>query len=261
VKVYTRAKNAYIGWCSNAHRNPKDDNTIREYEALMMSKYKPNTLTARFVALNWWLQYVGMKDIRFRIPKTTVPENPRLIAPDEYARLLKAVSASGDLKLEVLVRLCHDSAWRPSDVGLIEPRHVNMAEGFIEKRSLKTRFTARAYLHPDTIPLLEAYLSGEAPAHYLFETRTGKPADRYWVEKEIHRAGKMADMGDLTPRVFRRTFATTNQCDTADALIQGGWSDSRTYFRTYRRSVPERHKAGVMRTWGVQDEDEPPGYG
>ena len=103
--------------------------------------------------------------------------------------------------------------------------------------------------------------TGEAPTRYLFEIRAGKPADRYWVKTQVRRVGLMAGLTGITPRTFRRSFATQFVGDTADLLTHGGWGDSRTLFRTYRRSVPSRHKDAVMRTWGVQDEDEPLGYG
>jgi site-specific recombinase XerD len=56
--------------------------------------------------------------------------------------------------------------------------------------------------------LLQAYLEGQAPRLFLFQTPTGKAWDRRAVERRVRAWGVLAEVPQCTPHRFRHTYAT-----------------------------------------------------
>jgi len=58
--------------------------------------------------------------------------------------------------------------------------------------------------------LLHAYLEGQRPRLFLFETRTGKAWDRRAIERVVRGWGRLAEVeGKCNRHRFRHTYATT----------------------------------------------------
>lgn len=250
----------FRGWLGT---RPITSATVQEYATVLGKTYAPNSLTPIMVGLNYGLAWsgakVGEEPLRFRIPPREISMNARLVEDVEYAALLKAGKTRED---QLLVRLLRESGWRPSDLMGLEVSHVNLREGILEKVSQKTRVLAQAILTPETADLLDVHLKTAKPMRFVFERSPGVGFTRTYPNAVLGRLAQSAGLAaGISPRTFRRTLATRFEGDLKDLMVQGGWAEPKTVLTHYRRSIDERRRAAVYKTFNVPAEDpDVPGY-
>lgn len=259
VRRYVHVVNVFRGWLGT---RPLDADAIQQYQAVLKTRHKPNSLTNMVTALNLYLKWKGT-DLRMRRPPKEYNPHPRTIADKEYRELVAQIA---DPMERLAVRLSHDTGWSPSDVAAIRKADVDLADvAVVRKVRQKTRVAAEAVLEKETADELRAYLEANPESEYVFpgDRRKGRPhRNRTWVNAVLKRHG-----ATFTPRVFRSNLATVWPGDDIKGLMtQGGWTDPKTIFSHYRSNLRERQVGSFEAAMGRPAKDrEPddglPGYG
>ena len=132
---------------------------------------------------------------------------PTVLSPEEFRRFLAAVKNPKHLAILTLI---YSAGLRVSEVARLRPEDLDRDRGLLHVRGGKGQRDRPTLLSPIALTLVDAYLAGKSPGHWLFPgARPGRHLTTRTVQKITAAARKRAGITKtLTPHVLRHSFAT-----------------------------------------------------
>lgn len=255
LRRYLKEIHRFQGWLGSRTLSLE---AVHEYEDWLADNYAQNSRIVMAAAVNLFFAWKGV-DYRVRTPPKEIATNPRLVKDAEYRAILARIADPAE---RLIVRLLHDSFWRPSDLVTLRVSDIAEVDGvtLLRKVMKKAKVVASAIVETETAAELRAHIAGAGKTDLIFEIRVGTPRHRTWPNHVLAKHGA----GEISPRVFRRTGATSWDDDMKGLMVQGGWKDPKTILLHYRQNELERQLKSFERAVGRatdHSEDDVPGYG
>jgi integrase len=153
---------------------------------------------------------LGRADLAHQLARTHSPRKlPRVLAPDQVARLLEAAPGPG-LKYKAALSIAYGAGLRGGEVVMLRVGDIDSKRMLIRVEMGKGRKDRHAMLSPQLLELLRAWWSQCRSRGWLFPGRDPLlPITVRQLNRVCHMAAEAAGLGSwVTPHTLRHSFAT-----------------------------------------------------
>jgi len=214
------------------------------YRDGLMQKYKPQTVNGNISAINAFLTFCGLPDMRLKLLKVqrqVFLEEEKELSKEEYTRLLKAARCRGDERLYMLLMTLGSTGIRISELSFIT---VEAAESGRAQIHLKGK-NRTVILRKELRRQLLAYAKKQRiKSGHIFRTRSGRALDRSNICHDMKKLCEQAGVESckVFPHNLRHLFARVyygiekNLAHLADVLGHSQIETTRIYVAASART-------------------------
>lgn len=181
------------------------------YKEYLSNKYKPASTNSMLVALNHFLDVIGISECKVKLHKIqrkTFGDETKEITKEEYKRLLLAAKSKNNERLFVLLQTICSTGIRVSEHQYITVEALKNCKVCVNNKK-KIR---EIYISKELKKLLMDYCRrNNIKSGPIFITRNGKPLDRSNIWSDMKALCKEAniDSQKVFPHNLRHLFAIT----------------------------------------------------
>ena len=245
VEKYLRDVRAFARWLEG--REITKERTAAWKPHLVERGYAPASINAKLSAINAWLGFAGLPELRVKLLRTqrnAFIEERRELSGNEYKRLLAAAQDRNNLRLyHVMLTICS------TGIRVGELRYITLEAARAGRAEITLKGKTRVVLLPRELRgrLLRYAARCGIPGGPVFRTRSGKPLDRSNICHDMKRlcAQARVDAHKVFPHNLRHLFARSfyavdkNLAHLADVLGHSSVETTRMYVAASAR-VHER---------------------
>ncbi len=198
---------------------------LRRYQVhLTQSGAQPPKMNSSRVALRFFFSVsLGRANLAQQLTRIDYPRKlPRVLSPDDVARLLEAAPGPG-LKYKAALSVAYGSGLRAAEVSMLRVGDIDSKRMLIRVEQGKGRKDRHAMLSPQLLEVLRAWwLQCRSPG-WLFPGRDPLlPVTTRQLNRACHMAADVAGLGTwISPHTLRHSFAThLLECHTDVRVIQ-----------------------------------------
>jgi site-specific recombinase XerD len=152
----------------------------------------------------------GRAELAHQLARTHYPKKlPRVLSPDDVARLLEAAPGPG-LKYKAALSVAYGAGLRGGEVVMLRVGDIDSKRMLIRVEMGKGRKDRHAMLSPQLLELLRAWWLQARPQGWLFPGRDPvQPMTVRQLNRACHMAAGAAGLGSwVSPHTLRHSFAT-----------------------------------------------------
>jgi integrase/recombinase XerD len=172
---------------------------------------QPPKLNSQASALRFFFTItLGRADIAHQLARAHYPRKlPRVLTPEEVARLLEAAPGPG-LKYKAALSVAYGAGLRGGEVVMLRVGDIDSERMLIRVEMGKGRKDRHAMLSPQLLALLRAWWRQCRSRGWLFPGRDPlQPITTRQLNRVCHMAAEAAGLGSwVTPHTLRHSFAT-----------------------------------------------------
>ena len=209
AQKYVGAVTAFFEFLPEIKAVSKED--ALAWKAEISGKFAGNTVNVMISAVNRFFAFMSWVDIRvkqLKIQRLIFRDRDRELTKEEYARLLNAAKANGNLRLHYLMQTLASTGIRVSELRFITVEALRNGNATVDCKGKR-----RVILIPKNLrrKLLDYCKEANIASGSVFVTKNGKPLNRSNVWKELQRLCESAhvDRRKAFPHNFRHLFAVT----------------------------------------------------
>ena len=185
---------------------------VRRFQASQIEAgAQPPRMNTQASALRFFFTVtLGRVDLAHQLARTHYPRKlPRILSPDEVARLLEAAPGPG-LKYKAALSIAYGAGLRGGEVVMLRVSDIDSKRMLIRVEMGKGRKDRHAMLSPQLLELLRAWWLQARPQGWLFPGRDPLlPITTRQLNRVCHMAAEAAGLGSwVTPHTLRHSFAT-----------------------------------------------------
>ena len=207
IEKYSRDVRVFAAWLQG--REVSKERTVEWKEHLRAAGYAPVTINSMLVAVNQFLHFLGLDDMRvktLRIQRRMFRSRERELTREEYGRLVETAHTLGKVRLALLIETICATGIRVSEVKYITVEAIRSGRAEI---SLKGKI--RTILIPNKLcRKLRKYAGKQKIASgEIFLTRSGKGLSRRQIWAEMKGLCRKAGVAPskVFPHNLRHLFA------------------------------------------------------
>lgn len=216
--------------------------------------YHSQLISALRLFCSWILGH-RVEDLPLERPRRTT-RLPVVLSREELRRLLAAIR---NPKHVAILALAYASGLRVGEVVRLRPEDLDRERGLLLVRGGKGRKDRSTLLSGTALSLVDAYLEGVSPGHWLFPgARSGRPLTARSVQRVTAEARARAGITKpVTPHVLRHSFAThLLESGTDVRLIQELLGHANVRTTEIYTHVSQRHIRRIRSPLDEPDPDE-----
>lgn len=172
---------------------------------------QPPKLNTQASALRFFFAItLGRADLAHQLARTHYPKKlPRVLSPDDVARLLEAAPGPG-LKYKAALSVAYGAGLRGGEVVMLRVSDIDSKRMLIRVEMGKGRKDRHAMLSPQLLELLRAWWRQCRSKGWLFPGKDPLlPLTTRQLNRVCHMAAEAAGLGSwVTPHTLRHSFAT-----------------------------------------------------
>ncbi len=206
IKKYVREIKEFLCWLQEEEITKEK---LIYYRKILLDKHKPQTVNIKLSAINTFLKFAGMENIKVKFVKVqrqSFLDDSKELSEREYKRLLKAaLEARNERLYMIMVTLC-STGIRISELKYITTEAVKNGRANINMKG-KYRIII---LSKDLCNKLKEYIrKNKIREGCIFCTKSGKAMDRANIFHRMKKLCKRAnvDSRKVFPHNFRHLFA------------------------------------------------------
>src|SRR5262245_60638200 len=185
---------------------------LRRYQVhLTATGVRPPSINSSVSALRFFFGVtVGRAELARHLAHVHYPRQlPRVLAPEEVARLLEAAPGPG-LKYKAALSIAYGAGLRAAEVVMLRVSDIDSKRMLIRVEMGKGRKDRHAMLSPQLLELLRAWWLQCRSQGWLFPGRDPLlPVTTRQLNRVCHMAAEAAGLGSwVTPHTLRHSFAT-----------------------------------------------------
>ena len=184
---------------------------LLEWKETLIENYAPASVNAMLAAVNCFLRFCGLNDLRLRplkIQKALFLSEDRELTKAEYVRLVRAAEQAENERLSLVIQTICATGIRVSELRFITAEAVQRGRAEVSNKGKR-----RTVFLPDKLrKLLRAYLQKQKiTAGAVFVSKNGKPLDRSNIWRDMKALCESAGVepGKVFPHNLRHLFART----------------------------------------------------
>lgn len=216
---------------------------VINFKKELISKYAPKSVNSILAAVNGFLQWLGLVQLKvkpIKIQKEVYARAEKELSFNEYKKLVQAAEKNGDIKMSLIMQTICCSGIRVSELEFITVESIKNRRAYVNCKG-KTRMVI---LQKELCLCLKEYCKKQKiNIGSIFLNTKGKPVDRFYVWKKMKSLCKQA--GILSTKVFphnlrhlfARTFYKTHKDLSRLADLLGHSSVDTTKIYTVESSV------------------------
>lgn len=221
--------------------------SVLGYKELLKQNYAPASVNAAIAAVNSFLEYIGMRELKLKnvkIQRKVYADSGRELKREEYKSMLAA--AEGKPRLGMILQTLVSTGIRISELKFITTEAIERGTAEIDCKGKH-----RTVLIPQKLcRALKKYAKKmKIKAGSIFITKNGNPIDRSNLAKELKKLAEAAKVAKekVFPHNFRHLFARVFYSKYKDIVrladILGHSSINTT--RIYTRESGEVHRRQI----------------
>ena len=190
---------------------PISKGLLLEWKEDMIGQYAPASVNTKLAAVNSFLTFCGLNDLRLRklkIQKALFLSEDRELTKAEYIRLVKAAQRKENERLSLVIQTICATGIRVSELRFITAEAVQTGRAEVSNKGKR-----RSVFLPDKLRrLLKSYLQKQKiTAGAVFVSRTGKPLNRSNIWRDMKALCESAGVepAKVFPHNLRHLFART----------------------------------------------------
>lgn len=182
---------------------------LLKYRDGLMQKYKPQTVNGNISAINAFLDFCGLTDMRLKLLKVqrqVFLEEERELSKEEYTRLLVAARCRGDERLYLLLVTLGSTGIRISELCYITVEAAESGRAQIRLKGKNRTIILRRELRKQLL----AYAAKRGiESGLIFRTRSGRALDRSNICHDMKKlcAQAQVETCKVFPHNLRHLFA------------------------------------------------------
>lgn len=182
---------------------------LLKYRDGLMQKYKPQTVNGNISAINAFLDFCGLTDMRLKLLKVqrqVFLEEERELSKEEYTRLLVAARCRGDERLYLLLVTLGSTGIRISELCYITVEAAESGRAQIRLKGKNRTIILRRELRKQLL----AYAAKRGiESGFIFRTRSGRALDRSNICHDMKKlcAQAQVETCKVFPHNLRHLFA------------------------------------------------------
>jgi site-specific recombinase XerD len=185
---------------------------LRRFQAEEIARgAQPPKMNSQASALRFFLTVTcGRAELAHQLARTHYPKKlPRVLSPDDVARLLEAAPGPG-LKYKAALSVAYGAGLRGGEVVMLRVCDIDSKRMLIRVEMGKGRKDRHAMLSPQLLELLRAWWLQARPQGWLFPGRDPvQPMTVRQLNRACHMAAGAAGLGSwVSPHTLRHSFAT-----------------------------------------------------
>jgi site-specific recombinase XerD len=185
---------------------------IRRFQLAQVEQgAQPPKMNAQASALRFFFTVtLGRADLAHQLARTHYPRKlPRVLAPDEVARLIEAAPGPG-LKYKAALGIAYGAGLRGGEVVMLRVGDIDSKRMLIRVEMGKGRKDRHAMLSPQLLELLRAWWLQCRSRGWLFPGHDPlRPMSVRQLNRGCHMAAAAAGLGSwVSPHTLRHSFAT-----------------------------------------------------
>ncbi|MFM1936995.1 MAG: hypothetical protein RI990_1954 [Planctomycetota bacterium] len=185
---------------------------LRRFQAEEIARgARPPKMNSQASALRFFLTVTcGRAELAHQLARTHYPKKlPRVLSPDDVARLLEAAPGPG-LKYKAALSVAYGAGLRGGEVVMLRVGDIDSKRMLIRVEMGKGRKDRHAMLSPQLLELLRAWWLQARPQGWLFPGRDPvQPMTVRQLNRACHMAAGAAGLGSwVSPHTLRHSFAT-----------------------------------------------------
>lgn len=185
---------------------------LRRFQADEIARgAQPPKMNSQASALRFFLTVTcGRAELSHQLARTHYPKKlPRVLSPDDVARLLEAAPGPG-LKYKAALSVAYGAGLRGGEVVMLRVGDIESKRMLIRVEMGKGRKDRHAMLSPQLLELLRAWWLQARPQGWLFPGRDPlQPITVRQLNRACHMAAGAAGLGSwVSPHTLRHSFAT-----------------------------------------------------
>lgn len=185
---------------------------LRRFQADEIARgAQPPKMNSQASALRFFLTVTcGRAELAHQLARTHYPKKlPRVLSPDDVARLLEAAPGPG-LKYKAALSVAYGAGLRGGEVVMLRVGDIDSKRMLIRVEMGKGRKDRHAMLSPQLLELLRAWWLQARPQGWLFPGRDPlQPMTVRQLNRACHMAAGAAGLGSwVSPHTLRHSFAT-----------------------------------------------------
>lgn len=182
---------------------------LLKYRDGLMQKYKPQTVNGNISAINAFLDFCGLTDMRLKLLKVqrqVFLEEERELSKEEYTRLLVVARCRGDERLYLLLVTLGSTGIRISELCYITVEAAESGRAQIRLKGKNRTIILRRELRKQLL----AYAAKRGiESGFIFRTRSGRALDRSNICHDMKKlcAQAQVETCKVFPHNLRHLFA------------------------------------------------------
>jgi integrase/recombinase XerD len=208
---YIRYVEAFASFLGRSPDTATGDDIRRFQFAQVEQGAQPSQMNGQASALRFFfIITLGRADLAHQLARTHYPRKlPRVLAPDEVARLIEAAPGPG-LKHKAALSIAYGAGLRGGEVVMLRVGDIDSKRMLIRVEMGKGRKDRHAMLSPQLLELLRAWWQQCRSRGWLFPGRDPLlPMTTRQLNRVCHMAAEAAGLGSwVTPHTLRHSFAT-----------------------------------------------------
>lgn len=225
---------------------------VINFKKEIISKYAPKSVNSILAAVNGFLQWLGLVQLKvkpIKIQKEVYARAEKELSFNEYKKLVQAAEKNGDIKMSLIMQTICCSGIRVSELEFITMESIKNRRAYVNCKG-KTRIVI---LQKELCLSLKEYCKKQKiKSGSIFLNTKGNPVDRFYVWKKMKSLCKKA--GVLSTKVFphnlrhlfARTFYKVNKDLSRLADLLGHSSVDTTKIYTVESSIIHERQLGKM---------------
>ena len=184
---------------------------LLEWKETLIENYAPASVNAMLAAVNCFLRFCGLNDLRLRplkIQRALFLSEDKELTRAEYVRLVRAAEQAENERLSLVIQTICATGIRVSELRFITAEAVQRGRAEVSNKGKR-----RTVFLPDKLrKLLRAYLQKQKiTAGAVFVNKNGKPLDRSNIWRDMKALCESAGVepGKVFPHNLRHLFART----------------------------------------------------
>ena len=209
IEKYIRDINIFYCYLPESKAITKEN--VIQYKEYLNENYKPTSANSMLVALNRFLEFLGMSECKVKlskIQKQTFGDENKELTKEEYRRLTLAAKSNSNVRLYMLLQTICATGIRVSEHKYISVEALRAGKAIITNKG-KIR---EIFIPKELQSLLKDYCrKNDIKSGPIFITRTGKPLDRsnIWSDMKALCEEANVDHSKVFPHNLRHLFAIT----------------------------------------------------
>ena len=209
IAKYLHDVQSFTNWLQNREISKENLTAYKEY--LIVKQYKPKTVNGIFSAINKFLVFVGMGELKvkyLRIQRQLFRNSNRELTQAEYMKLLNKAQELGKERLSLLMQTICATGIRVSELKYITVEALKAGKAEI---SLKGKIRTILLTGKLCKKLLKYAKGQKISSGEIFLTRSGRGLGRKQIWAEMKALCKKVGMaaGKVFPHNLRHLFART----------------------------------------------------
>jgi integrase/recombinase XerD len=209
IEKYLQNIQSFANWLQNREVTKENLTAYKEY--LIMKQYNPKTVNGIFSAINKFLVFAGMGELKVKylcIQRKLFRNSNRELTQAEYMKLLNKAQELGKERLSLLMQTICSTGIRVSELKCITVEAIKAGKAEI---SLKGKIRTILLLGKLCKKLLKYAKHKKITSGEIFLTRSGRGVGRKQIWAEMKALCRLAGVaaGKVFPHNLRHLFART----------------------------------------------------